>query len=634
MATKKDIYSFIEDVVVETNDVSKELASVAKEYNIKTSQLDFDIQKVRTFQINKETGGEFTELDGGLLKGLDKDNLFAKPNMELKQLYTIRIFPKDDYDDPFRDAVTHLTANDDFTSVAFVIEKGSEIYYRDTILKDTINYINKKKVLNFIFINIREGNLKTELEKFIVKKIAILQENEIFKVSSGVKAVQQIDDKLELLYKNKYEDSSKNKHNKIDHSQRGFIIAVNKDETIIRYTKPQKGIEGRDCRGRSLRVLLPKMSNVPDFIISNNIRKIDSEKSFDYIALIDGQVTFKERTYDIEAHVQTGALSFKGTGSINAGMDRNMEIDVKEGDSAKDALGMGVKVTVSNLNVDGNVGENTEIKAHQVKVNGQTHKTSKIIADDISIEIHKGLAIGDKIDIRRLEAGVIEGEMINIKDAVGGIIRGRDITIENLYSYVKIYSSKKISINNIHGSENLIVIDLEGYKEGSNEIDETKKLVEESGQRIEYLQRILKEELEEVLEVRKAFTFTNKRIKEFEKYNVEPPKSILAIIEQYQSFLESYKEMKEELSIQKEKHDLYEKKFKELEKAIFDAEIRVKDSWKGYSKIEFRLLNPKRTLEKIMQQDMRDSSFRLAQVMYEDNQFEIVTKSLDEVGSD
>ena len=74
MATKKDIDSFIEDVV-ETNDVSKELASVAKEYNIKTSQLDFDIQKVRTFQINKETGGEFTELDGGLLKGLDKDDL-------------------------------------------------------------------------------------------------------------------------------------------------------------------------------------------------------------------------------------------------------------------------------------------------------------------------------------------------------------------------------------------------------------------------------------------------------------------------------------------------------------------------------------------------------------------------------
>ena len=90
--------------------------------------------------------------------------------MELKQLYTIRIFPKDDYDDPFRDAVTHLTANDDFTSVAFVIEKGSEIYYRDTILKDAINYINKKKVINFIFINIREGNLKTELEKFLVKK--------------------------------------------------------------------------------------------------------------------------------------------------------------------------------------------------------------------------------------------------------------------------------------------------------------------------------------------------------------------------------------------------------------------------------------------------------------------------------
>ncbi len=631
---KKDIYDFVEDVVVETNDVSKELNAVAKQYNVSISQLDFDIQKVRTFEINKDAGGEFTELDGGLLKRLDKDEHFSRANIELKQLYTIRIFPKDEYDDPFRNAVTHLASNEDFTAVSFIIDKGSEISYRDTILKDTLNFINKKKVLNFILINIREGSLKTDVEKFLIKKISVLNENEVFKVSSGVKSTPQVDDKLELLYRKKYDENLKNNSNKVDHSQKGFIIAVTKDETIIKYVKPQKGSEGRDCRGRLIKVLPPKMGNVPDFNITDKIKKVDNDKTIDFVALIDGQVIFKDRIYDIQSHVQTGALSFKGTGSINAGMDREIEIDVKEGDSAKDALGMGVKVTVSNLSVDGNVGENAEIKAHHVKVNGQTHKTSKIYADDVFIGIHKGFVLADKVEVRRLEAGIIEGEIIHVKEAVGGIIRGREIKIDTLFSHAKIFSSKKINIDNIAGAENFLVIDLEGYKEGTNEIDETRKVVEESGQRIEYLKRILKEELDEVLEVRRAFTFATKRLKEFEKYDVEPPKSLSATVEQHQKFLESYKEMKEELTIQKEKHELFEKKFRELEQAIFDAEIRVKDTWKGYTKVEFRLLNPKRTLEKIMQNGMNTASFKLEQVMYEDNQFEIVTKSLDEVGSE
>ena len=334
------------------------------------------------------------------------------------------------------------------------------------------------------------------------------------------------------------------------------------------------------------------------------------------------------RGFDVTCN---GALSFKDTGSINAGTDKDIEINVTEDDSVKDAIGMGVKVTVSTLNVDGNVGEKAEITAHDVQINGQTHQSSIIRADKVEIDIHKGYVYADEVTISRLEAGLVEAEIVNIKEAIGGVIRAREVHIHNLFSHIKIYSSKKIEIDNILGSENLIVIDLEGYKDGINEIEETRTLLMESSKRVEYLHRLLKEELDEVLEARRAFTISTKRLRKFEDNEVEPPESLMDKIHHYQEFLEHYKEMKEEIKVKKEKVAIYEKKFAELEEAIFYAELKVHDNWKGYNKIEFRLINPKKTLEKIQNAGNIEASFKIQKIMYEDDQFEIITKTLDEI---
>ncbi len=628
---KKDIYDFKSDVVVETHDVAKELNAVAKEYNIKPTQLDFDIQLVRTFEYDNETKGDWVELEGGLLKRLEENEHYSQSNLEIKQLYTIRIFLKDDYDDPFRDSVTHLSANDNFTTIYFIIDKGSEIHYSSTLHRDMIDIINKKKVLNHVFINIREGGFREEIKEFIDREAPVLEENYIVRVGQGVNVKKQIDDKLEFLYKKDIEEQVQSDHARVDHSKKGYIITVADGEAIIRYIKPQEGREGKDCRGKVLKVRPPKVENVPDFRISQNLRKEESESKIDYIAIKDGNVVFNDGVYDIESQVQTGALSFKHTGSINAGTDRDIEIDVKEGDAVKDAIGMGVKVTVTTLNVDGNVGEHAEIKAREVKVQGQTHQSSIIRADDVEVGIHKGKIFGDKVTINRLEAGVVEGEVVTVKDAVGGTIRAREVYITNLFSHIKVFSSKKVNIEHIKGSENLIVVDLEGYKDGVNEIEDTRKQITETSQRVEYLQRTIKEDLDEVLEIRKAFTFASKRLKKYESNGVDAPLSLLETVQHHQEFLEHYKEMKDELKVKKDKLIDLEEKFKALEGAIFDAEIRVHESWKGYNKIEFRLINPKRTLEKIIQDGNREALFQVEQIMYEDDQFEIITKKLDEI---
>ena len=628
MAEKKDIYDFKEDIILETDNVSKDLNSIANEYNIKVSQLDFDIQHVKTFEIDHEANSNLVELDNGLLKRLEEKNHYAQDTLEIKQYITIRVFLKDDYDDPFRDSVTHLSANEDFTIVYFIIEKGSELFYIETLKRDMIHLINKKKVLNRVFINLRESGFRHQLDKFLEEKTPVLEENFILKVSRGVPTTPEVDDHLDFIYK---EERIQSETTKVDHSQRDFIVTVGKGDPLIIYTKPQNGLEGKDCRGKVLTVKPPKIENMPDFKVSENIEVIETDNQIEYISLKDGNVIFNDGTYDIESNVQVGALSFRGTGSINAGTDKDIEINVTEADSIKDAIGMGVKVTVSTLNVDGNVGEKAEITAHDVKVNGQTHQSSIIRTHKADIDIHKGKVYADEVNIVRLESGLVEAEIVKIRDAVGGVIRAREVYIQNIYSHLKIYSSKKVVIDKITGSENLIVIDLEGYKDGVNEIDETRAILLETSQRVEYLQRILKEELDEVLEIRRAFTISTKRLKMFGENSVQPPKQLMDTIHHHQEFLEHYKEMKEELKVKKDKLAIYEKKFAELEGAIFDSELIVHDTWKGYNKIEFRLINPKKTLEKIETEGSDNASFKVEKIMYEDNQFEIIIQTLDEI---
>jgi len=631
LAEKKDIFDFKKDIILETIDVSKELSSIAKEYNIEVSQLDFDIQNIATFEIDHDVNGDWIELEGGLIKRLEEKDHFGQDTLEIRQNFTIRVFLKDDYDDPFRDSITHLTSNDDFTKVYFVIEQGSELHYRESLKIDMINHINKKKVLNKVFVNIREKGFRHNLDEFLTQEIPILEKNEVFQVGQGISAIPQIDDKLDFLYKKDIQEQSNNTSSRIDHSKRGYMITVAKDDIVIRYIKPQNGVEGKDCRGKVLQIKPPVIDNIPSFKISDNINIIDTDEFIEYISLKDGNIIYENETYDIESQVETGALSFKSTGSINAGTDKDIEINVTETDSLKDAVGMGVKVTVTTLNIDGNVGEKSEITAIDVNIKGQTHQTSKITANKVNIGIHKGKVYADEVIINRLEAGLIEAEIVHIKEAIGGIIRAREVYIHNLFSHLKIFSSKKVVIENIEGSENLIVIDLEGYKDGVSEIDETRVLLTETIQRVEYLNRILREDLDEVLEIRRAFTIANRRINTFEENDVEPPQSLVDTFKQHQGFLEHYKEMKEEVKTKKEKIAIYEKKFSELERAIFDAEIRVNDKWKGYDKIEFRLINPKKTLETIQHKGSDLASFKLESVMYEDEQFEIVTQKLEEI---
>jgi hypothetical protein len=107
---------------------------------------------------------------------------------------------------------------------------------------------------------------------------------------------------------------------------------------------------------------------------------------------------------------------------------------------------------------EGNIGSNAKVFALKAEVGGQTHKTSKLRADSLNINVHKGEAYGKHIVINRLEHGIIDGDIIEIEEAIGGNIRGKEVTIELCTSHVRVTASKFIEIKKLQEGENFFTI--------------------------------------------------------------------------------------------------------------------------------------------------------------------------------
>jgi hypothetical protein len=657
-----------EEVIVETYDVGKELTLVAQKFNLKPHQLDFSIQGVRTFEKYKNGNDDWIELEKGMLKRLDDDEYYTQSGLEIRQMYKVRIFLRSPEKDPFRTLQSSLVANKDLTQVTFTIKEGTTFQYNETFERDFIDLVNKRKVKVGILINFREGNFREEVKKLLERRQIMFKKDLSFTVAIGIHSKEQIDDKLEFLYKNQVQ--TKDEYGKVDHSQRGFVISVASGDTVIRYRKPKVGQIGRDCRGKALRVAEPKNDHLPDFKVTENIEVLDNQKLQPelrekkdesgktligkdgeplteeyredgvyyedsgveytlYKAKKEGSIVFKDGVFDIDDNVETGALNFRTSGKIDAGTDNDVKLNVKEENKEKDAIGTGLSVTVATLNVDGNIGDKAKITAKEVDIGGQTHQTSEIICDKAKIATHKGKVVAEEVDIDSLEAGVIQAEVARVKNAIGGVIYAREVIIENLSSNIKIYSSKKIEVQNINGSENLFVIDFNGYKEDVKEIDETKEDIKNFSQKIEHLKVQLKDSVNEVLEIRKAFTKATNRLKKYRENDLEPPKSLEDSLQKYQDFIGEFKEMKDDLKSYKEKLVRREAKYLELQNSLLDAEIKVHDLWKGHNIIKFKLINPEVTLEKRVNDGDRESLFQIQKIKYEDNKYEIVTESFD-----
>jgi len=597
--------------VVRTDNIAKELVSTASNYNMKASSLDFNLLEVQTFVSKVGEADSEDEISVDELEGLNDKTLLADENMNIRQMYEIEIVQAIE-DSPLSKLHLSIGANPSMSRLFASIKPGSVISYYEGIEDDLRKLITKRKLRANMLVGFWDEGLQEEISKFVakiqVKGTLSVDEKISFEVGACLDPVSTINDKLILYYE---DEKDKNKLDKVDHTKRGFIQGVEEGELLIEYIKPVKGKSGRNCRGEFIAVTEPTVTQLPAFTVTDKIEVVESDTSIQYKAKGSGYITFENNVYDIQVEMEVSEISFKTTGSIEAGVDTDVSLSVKESDAFKDAIGAGMEVEVNEINVDGNVGNNARIKAHKVNIFGQTHQSSYIEADEVMINIHKGKLKGLNVKVTRLEQGVIEGEKVEVTQATGGKIVAKVVIIDTLSSHVDIIASERIEIKNFKGEENTFTITPILYEEEKESLHAKDEKIINQERKI----RLLKEELVSKQKVLKdnesAIIDLKKRLAHYKKSGTKMPGSFVLKFKEFQNLQQQILSMNQELEHNEEALSLLAAGTQSLQEDILKSKIINHDTYKGHNEIRFKILDPEQELYHVPRGGAQEKCFML-----------------------
>lgn len=583
--------NLFEPIIIETTNVTRELKAIAATHKLKPTELSFKLLKVTTFYSDEKNDEK--EVDEKEKKLFLDDAFLLNPTLKLFQHYKIEIYKPDKEESTVVLPKISLSANKNLTKVVALIAKDPMVNFNPKLEEKIIEDIHIKKIKAGILVGIRDEQMYKEVKRIVasVRVNGLVEQDYSFVVCQGVDEVQPIHDNLVFHYKKKI-DAQKTKDGRIDHSKRGFISPVEKDECVIEYIKPQTGTPGRNCRGVFLPVKEPRKDKDIPINTTANIVKKENDTSVKYIAMRGGYVNVDKGVYDVRDQMEINEISFRSTGSIDASINSNITINIKEKDALKDAVGAGMNVETKELNVEGNVGSGAKIKAKIVNIGGATHQSSYIESDKITISVHRGEANGQEIMIDRLEGGSVNGENVHIKTMIGGEVVGKYVKIDVLMSNAKITASEIIEITELKGSDNKLIIDPSITKEFNEEIESVNKKIAVLEEELKAYPRQLANRKDIIDKNKPMAQMVKDKITELKSSGVEPPITLYAKIKDFQEKVTKYNFLLQTFKDKKEQLSEFKQELNAIQTKVFSAKIINHSLWKEYNEIRFRLISP------------------------------------------
>lgn len=578
----------IQSAVVSTENVYEDLQNTAQEVNLSPDELDFEILNI--FTEYKTESGEFTQVED--MSVFDDDEFFSNPNLEIRQKYEVRYYVKKQKK-PLNLPQIVVGSNRSFTKVIAKVKAMPKLKYFDNFSIELKNEIYKKLLKYGFLIGIRDANLDKELKKISssVRIYEALNDDYDFEIAKGVKPIQAVDDALILHYKNKNQDDD----TEITAS-RNVINTVVKDELIIEYIKAKSGKAGRNLKGTLLEVQDPKTENATEIQIGENIEKQESEDSIKYIAKIGGYVNEENNVYSVKEEYNIDEATIKTTGSIQAGLDSDVTINIKEQGTFKDAVGANIKIETSVVNISGNIAQGARIRAKSVTIGGQTHAKSYINADKAEISVLLGHLECKEGKIKRFEGGNIIAQKVEIESVLGGKIIAEEVYIKNLFSNCTITAAKTVEIEELRGVGNKIIIDITKipvYEEKFRELSHKK---DELNKQIYLLFKDLQRQKSLIDGSKKHVKDIQDKIEELDKLGSETPVLFLNKLKDYQTLVYEYNESLKSYKNKQSQVSQINKDIQEIQNLIFDSTIINKSKWKDMNEIRFHLIEPRQDI--------------------------------------
>lgn len=603
-----------------TDNVPVLLAETAKRSKLSPNALDFILLHDKTF-IKKEKQSEWIELEDDDWQKYNTSEYLLNPDFAIMQEYEVEVIA---YKEPkwIRDLILQIGTNKNKDKVGGLIKRGSVLHNAENLDRKLAEMIARKMVRNRLFIGLWESDFMETLQPWIaqarVNGKATFEEDLNFDISAAIAPQPSVDDAIILHYEERQKQKDSDK---VDHARRGFIQGVEKDEAVIEYVKARKGIPGRSCSGEFLSVEEPVERHKPEFSVDDTIEIIDDDRRRLYKAKQGGYVVFKENRYGIKEEMDVDEISFKKTGSIEAGVDTEVKISVSESDVLKDAIGTNVEVEATEVKVEGNVGPAAKVLAETVVIGGQTHQSSRIECKNAQIHVHRGKLLAEEADINRLEGGYVEAKRAKISQIIGGEVRAFEIDVEVLTTNCKLFGISRIEVGRMRGENNKLAIDPEKITAFGTEINEL-------GLQKEVLTKErdkLKEKWNEREAIRQksipVIRTLRKRVAEEKAKGIQPKSAFITKIKQFQKFEETQFEATEQLKAKETAIGQCEEKLLGYQKMVLEATIINHGAWGDYTDITFQLLTPPMTLHLSRGRTQCNETISLKKT--EDDQFEI-----------
>jgi hypothetical protein len=240
-------------------------------------------------------------------------------------------------------------------------------------------------------------------------------------------------------------------------------IWVAQGEILIEYQKPLYGRKGFNAFGK---IIDDVHTDTIDKIVidfdQNSILLKENERSKFYISKREGYIHYDGLHISVDKHLRLSEVS-KYQKIVDCYSDtNNIDMIIEQDDITKDSIGEGVKLISETIEVEGFVGLNSHLEAHNLKINGATHQNSKQFARFAQINRHKGTLRCHQAKISLLEGGTIHASQVEVDAAIGGQIYAEDVIIGHTKNKLKVYASNSITVRLVSGEDNLFKIN---YKE-------------------------------------------------------------------------------------------------------------------------------------------------------------------------
>lgn len=223
-----------EKIIAHTENPAREFLRVASQTNLSLNELDFNLL---AFSTQYRFGdSEWKKISEKELILFDKDEIFLKNDLQIKQKYKIEIFHC--INQSKASQAIKLVANKNLTKIVAQIDFANLDFHEKLALELLQNIYKKMLKLKFL-IGIRIFNFKKNLMSFCDQhKNTPLNKTMQITVAQGIDPIESQDETLILAYK------EKTKNFTIDEKRSGIIV-VDENELVLKHVKYKQGKEGK-----------------------------------------------------------------------------------------------------------------------------------------------------------------------------------------------------------------------------------------------------------------------------------------------------------------------------------------------------------------------------------------------------